>query len=255
MAAVPIVTPVRFPPELMDFEGWTDTKRILVILAHPDDPEFFCGASLIRWAILGHEIHYCLLTTGQKGSQEKEVKPDGIAKVRRSEQQEAADFIGVKSVDYLDYDDGELFPDLHMREQMVEVIRRYTPQIIITSDPQNFITLENRVNHPDHRVAGEAVLGAAFPAAGNAQFVRPGNANSNLQLVNPEEVWLSATNQPNLVIDISDYYEQKLAAISCHKSQIGDKEEFFKRMKSRSYTDPESGNKLYIERFKRAILK
>jgi LmbE family N-acetylglucosaminyl deacetylase len=255
MAAVPIVTPVRFPPELNDFEGWVETKRILVILAHPDDPEFFCGATLIRWAKLGHEIHYCLITTGQKGSQKQEVNPEGIAKIRMMEQQEAAKFIGVKSVKFLDYIDGELFPDLQMREDLVSVIRRYTPQIIVTSDPQNYVSLENRLNHPDHRAAGEVVLGAAFPAAGNAQFVVPGNEHPNSHLVQIEEVWLSATNQPNLVIDISDYFEQKLAAISCHRSQIGDQAEFVKRMRSRFYQEPDSGKNLYIERFKRTILR
>ncbi len=255
MAAVPIVTPVKFPSELMDYEGWTETKRILVILAHPDDPEFFCGASLIRWSSLGHEIHYCLLTSGQKGSQEKEINPERISQIRRIEQLEAAKFIRVKSVEFLDYVDGELFPDLRMREKIVNVIRRIAPQIIITSDPQNYVTLENRINHPDHRAAGEAVLGAAFPAAGNPHFTVSDDGSIVAQTVNPEEVWLSATNQPNLVIDISEFIEQKLAAISCHRSQIGDKDEFYKRMKARSYLDHESGKNLFIERFKRIVLK
>ncbi len=255
MAAVPIVTPVKFPPELTDYEGWTETKRILVILAHPDDPEFFCGASLVRWSSLGHEIHYCLLTSGQKGSQESEINPERISQIRRTEQLEAAKFIGVRSVDFLDYVDGELFPDLRMREKVVYVIRRIAPQIIITSDPQNYVTLENRLNHPDHRAAGEAVLGAAFPAAGNPHFTVSDDGKFISQSVNPEEVWLSATNQPNLVIDISKYYEQKLAAISFHRSQTGDNEEFIRRMKARSYVDPESGKNLFIERFKRIVLK
>ena len=90
---MPIVTRVNFPPKLTDFEGWEETKRILVILAHPDDPEFFCGATLFRWAKLGHEIHYCLLTSGQKGSPESEINPEGISKIRKLEQQEAADFM------------------------------------------------------------------------------------------------------------------------------------------------------------------
>lgn len=255
MAAVPIVTPVKFPPELNDFEGWVETKRILVILAHPDDPEFFCGASLIRWANLGHEIHYCLLTSGQKGSQEREINPERISKIRRMEQQEAADFIGVRSIEFLEYLDGELFPDFHMRQKLVRVIRRISPQIVITSDPQNYVSLENRLNHPDHRAAGDAVLGAVFPAAGNTQFTFSGIDNVDFQVVNPEEVWLSATNQPNLVIDVSDYYEQKLAAISCHKSQIGNIEEFYNRMRARSYSDLESGKNIFIERFKRTVLK
>jgi hypothetical protein len=48
-------------------EGWEAPQTILVILAHPDDPEFFCGASIARWTSLGHTVHYCLLTRGDKG--------------------------------------------------------------------------------------------------------------------------------------------------------------------------------------------
>lgn len=249
------IVPVKFPAELVDFEGWTETKRILVILAHPDDPEFFCGATLIRWASLGHEIHYCLLTTGQKGSPDKDVNPERISNIRKLEQQNAADLIGIKNVRFLRYMDGELFPDLNMRIQVVKEIRRVNPQIIITSDPQNYVTIENRLNHPDHRAAGEVVLGAAFPASGNLHFsvsVEPGTES---ELVNPEEVWLSATNRPNLVIDVTNYYERKLAAISCHASQIGNYGEFEKRMLARSFKDPESGNDLFLERFLRTNLK
>jgi Uncharacterized proteins, LmbE homologs len=47
-------------------DSWDTLQKILVILAHPDDPEFFCGATLARWARAGHEIHYLLLTCGDK---------------------------------------------------------------------------------------------------------------------------------------------------------------------------------------------
>ena len=46
-------------------------QRILVMLAHPDDPEFFCGATLARWAAAGHHIRYCLLTCGYKGTEDR----------------------------------------------------------------------------------------------------------------------------------------------------------------------------------------
>src|SRR5258706_14115368 len=48
-------------------DHWEASQKILVILAHPDDPEFFCDATLARWARAGHEITYYLLTCGVKG--------------------------------------------------------------------------------------------------------------------------------------------------------------------------------------------
>lgn len=255
VAAVLPVTSVNYPPELKDFEGWDEPKRILVILAHPDDPEFFCGATLIRWVKVGHEIRYCLLTNGQRGSQDKDLDPEVIGIRRKVEQAEAADFIGVKSIDYLGYMDGDLTPNLTMREQIVSVIRRYAPQIVVTSDPQNYVSLENRLNHPDHRAAGQITLDAAFPAAGNPQFYKEQIEKGKLLPVNPEEIWISATNQPNLQIDVTDYFDLKLEAISQHRSQIGDKAEFISRMRTRAITNEVTGKKMYLERFKRVRLK
>jgi len=49
-----------------NIENWQEKQKILVFLAHPDDPEFFCGAMIARWVSLGHELHYCLLTQVKK---------------------------------------------------------------------------------------------------------------------------------------------------------------------------------------------
>ncbi len=54
----------------MEFEPWNTPQEILVILAHPDDPEFFCGATLAKWAREGHHITYQLITCGDKGFNE-----------------------------------------------------------------------------------------------------------------------------------------------------------------------------------------
>ena len=254
MAAVQIVTISKSSAEIEDFEGWKEAKRILVILAHPDDPEFFCGATLIRWAKAGHEIRYCLITKGQRGSQDIQLSIEEIAKIRIIEQQNAANYIGVKSVEFLGEMDGELSPSLELRKDIVKLIRKYAPQIIVTSDPQNYVTVDNRLNHPDHRAAGEIVLGAAFPAAGNGQIYKTKENTSMGIPVSPEEIWISATNQPNLIVDVSQYYEEKLEAISKHASQIGEKEAFITRMKSRTFIDPKTNAPIFIERFKRVIL-
>jgi len=255
MAVVLTVTKSKFPAAIEDFESWTQAKRILVFLAHPDDPEFFCGATLIRWVRAGHEVRYCLFTKGQRGSPDIHLSIDEISRIRQTEQQNAAKYIGVKSVEFLDEMDGELLSSLSIRKEVVLRIRQYAPQIIVTSDPQNYVTLDNRINHPDHRAAGEIVLGAAFPAAGNPQIYKLITNEIAGIPVNPEEVWISATNQPNLNIDITYYYDAKLEAIAMHASQIGEKDAFIERMKSRSILDPTTNLPIFVERFKRAILK
>jgi LmbE family N-acetylglucosaminyl deacetylase len=245
---------IKFPPVLKDFEGWTEKKKILVILAHPDDPEFFMGATLARWGMLGHEIRYCLLTTGQKGSQDVNQKPEDLAALRKVEQQNAADVIGVKSVEFMDYVDGEVVPDLEMRKKVVRVIRKYRPQIVVSSDPLNYFPGDNRVNHPDHRAAGQVVLEASFPAAGNPKFFPELIKEEGLEPVNPMELWFSIPAQANLEVNVNEYFEAKMDAIAFHKSQIGpDVEKFKEMLRDHWGIDGEDGKKVYTERFKRIV--
>ena len=242
---------------IMNFEpeNWTNTKRILVILAHPDDPDFFCGAMLSRWCKQGHEIHYCLLTKGQKGGQDADIDPVELGEKRVLEQQAAARELGVKSVEFLDYVDGEVIPDLEMRKKIVRVIRKWKPDILVTSDPLNLFQ-NGRINHPDHRAAGQAVLDAAFPAAGSAMFFPELVKQEGLAPHSVDEVWLSATSNANFSLDVTDYFEDKLRAIHCHRSQIGSSlEEFDNFMRKRFTTDPVSGRSVFLERFCRIMMK
>lgn len=233
-------------------EGWTDKKRILVILAHPDDPEFFCGAMIARWCKLGHEVRYCLLTKGHKGASDLSISSEELAAKRVIEQNAAAESLGVKSVEFLDYVDGEVIPDLEMRKKIVRVIRKWKPDILLTSDPLNMFPTDTRINHPDHRAAGQAVVDAVFPAAGNPMFFSELMQEEGLEPHTVQEVWLSATAQPNLCIDLTDYFEDKLKAIHCHRSQINVPfEKFDSWMRERFTKDPESKKIWYEERFKR----
>jgi LmbE family N-acetylglucosaminyl deacetylase len=245
---------VKFPPVLEDFEGWKEKKKILVILAHPDDPEFFMGATLARWGALDHEIRYCLLTTGQKGSQDFNQRPEELAALRKIEQQNAADTLKVKSVEFLDYIDGEVVPDLEMRKKIVRVIRHHRPQIVISSDPLNYFPGDNRVNHPDHRAAGQAVLDAVFPAAGNPMFFPELISEEKLPPVNVAELWFSIPAEANLVVDVSSYFDEKIKAILCHRSQINmDLNKFTEMMKTRWVTVNEQWQQVYLERFRRIV--
>ena len=233
-------------------EGWQDKKKILVILAHPDDPEFFCGATIAHWCADGHEVHYCLLTRGQKGAPDLTRSADEIADLRVKEQISAAEFLGVNSVEFMDYVDGELFPDLEMRKKVVRVIRQLKPEILVTSDPLNLFPGDNRINHPDHRAAGQVVIDAAFPAAGNPMFFPELIREENLESHSVEEIWLSATAQPNFCINVIDHFETKMKAIQHHASQIQrDAEAFEKMMRTRITINLATGKNVFEERFKR----
>ena len=85
-----------------------DVRRILVVVAHPDDAEFGCGGSVARWVADGCEVVYCLLTSGNRGSDDPTMLPEQLAVIRVDKQRAAARVLGVKDVVFLGYPDGEL---------------------------------------------------------------------------------------------------------------------------------------------------
>jgi LmbE family N-acetylglucosaminyl deacetylase len=231
-------------------DAWETPQKILVILAHPDDPEFFCGATLARWVRAGHEVHYCLLTCGDKGSYDRDKTAEEICQIRHAEQQAAAAVIGAKSVQFLDLPDGYLVPSVELRRDVVRVIRQERPDILVSCDPTNlFPSTTYGINHPDHRYAGQVVVDAVFPAAGNSHFF-PELLTEGLEPYMPKEMWLSLAAQPNLALDVTDTWDVKIRAIQEHKSQIAEPEKFIERMKSRRTEDSTEENPRYEEKFR-----
>lgn len=209
------------------------SQRVLVVLAHPDDPEFFCGATLAKWARAGKEIHYLLLTCGDKGSDIPDMTPELLCADRQAEQRAAAAIIGAREVVFLDYRDGELANTRQVQRDIVRAIRRVQPHIVVSCDPTTLFRPNNAgVNHPDHRAAGAATLDAIFPAAGNRMYF-PELLAEGLEPHAPKEVWLSVTNEPSIWVNISDTIEIKLAALRAHASQIKDPAALEKRIRDR----------------------
>lgn len=231
--------------------SWETPQKILVILAHPDDPEFFCGASLAKWARAGHEITYLLLTCGDKGfnpTTHADMTPDKLCALRHVEQRNAADVIGAKAVHFLDVEDGYLIPSLDLRRDIVREIRRHKPDILVTCDPQNLFAMYG-LNHPDHRACGQVVLDAVFPAAGSPVFF-PELLAEGFEPHMPKEVWCSLTMQPNIVLDVTTTWEIKLEAIKKHKTQVPDPVKLAERMKARRAEDSTEENPRYEEKFR-----
>jgi len=239
-------------------EGSTggSSKRVLVILAHPDDPEFFCGGTIARWCEEGREVHYCLLTKGEKGSDDPAIDPTALAARRREEQSAAAQVLGVRSVTFLGYPDGMLSPDLTLRKDIVRQIRRLQPDVVVTCDPTNFFPGYRYINHPDHRAAGHAALDAIFPASGSGQYFQELALEEGLLPHKVREVYVSAAQHPNTTIDVTQYVGQKIEAIRQHESQVGESKDLPERIRKRM-RDPESpsDSPRFIERFKRIELR
>ncbi len=236
---------------------WKSPQLILVILAHPDDPEFFCGGTIAKWIKDGHKVKYCLLTKGEKGTN-KNFQPndiDAIKKLRIEEQNRAAAILGVNEVFFYDNPDGYLLPNLLLRRQVVKAIRRIKPDIVVSCDPTNYYIRDTYINHPDHRAAGQVVVDSVFPAAQNQSFFPDLLIGEGLQPHDVKEVWLSLPTSSNIVIDVTSTWELKVRALHEHKSQIGDQKEFDKRMLARHTEDSADENPRFEEIFRRIVFQ
>lgn len=234
------------------FVDWEETMNILVILAHPDDPEFFMGGTIAMWNKLGHKISYLLLTKGERGISEQYPETEQLKGVREIEQRNAADVLGVGVVDFLDYPDGMLEVNLDNRRQLVAEIRKRQPDIVVSSDPQTFFHTYY-INHPDHRAAGLLTMEAVFPAAGNPGFFHE-QIEQGLKPTQIKELWMSLTLDPNITLDVSDYWQIRLEALKKHVSQIGDPALFVQKWNQRRQEATESDSN-YYEHFRRVILR
>jgi LmbE family N-acetylglucosaminyl deacetylase len=221
----------------------------MVIVAHPDDPEFFCGGTIALWCANGTEIRYLILTNGNKGSDDPDMTPEKLAAIRIKEQQAAADVLGVKQVIYFDEPDGELQHTRGLRQRVVSEIRRYKPEVVITLDPSRYFFGDRYINHADHRAAGEVAIDAVFPAARNRMY-HPELLNHGLEPHTVKEVYLTGTGEPNLWVDISDAFDTKIKAIRCHASQIAGRDDLDERIRERSIATDQYGRDVLHEEFR-----
>ena len=107
-------------------DNWESPQKILVVLAHPDDPEFFCGGTTTRWIKSGHHVNYCLLTCGDKGTKDFSLDSRKLCSIRRAEQLAAAKVLGVEDVTFLNYPDGYLVADLKLRKDVTRINTQVT---------------------------------------------------------------------------------------------------------------------------------
>ena len=195
--------------------------RAMVVQAHPDDAEFGCAGTVARWAAAGAEVVYVLGTSGDKGSDDLEMSSERLIETREAEQRAAARILGVKEVEFLRFRDAELVADLALRLAITRMIRKHRPEALICQDPTARWYAQEYIQHPDHIAMGEATLAAVFPSARD-RLTFPQLAAEGLVPHKVEHVYLDGAKEPDVWIDITAFFDTKVAALKAHASQIGE---------------------------------
>lgn len=218
-------------------------QRIMVITAHPDDADFSCSGSVAKWVAQGAEVVYVLCTSGDKGTSNPEAIPEQVAANREEEQLNSAKVLGLKAVEFLREPDGGVEDTPELRGKIVRMIRKHRPDRVVTQDP-----FRRPHTHRDHRTVGLVTMDAVFPYARDYLHY-PEHIKEGLEPHIVKEVLLIMAGEPDYWEDITDYWETKLAAGLCHRSQIGDPENWERRRREQSEQNLKNG--ALTEAFKR----
>ena len=198
-------------------------ERILVVAAHPDDVDFGAAGSVAAWTQAGVQVSYCIVTDGDAGGFDEAVTRSDMARIRREEQTAAAREVGVTDLHWLGHPDGRLTPSLELRRDISRVIRQVRPQRVVTQSPQrNWQRIF--ASHPDHLATGEATLCAVYPDARNP-FAHPELLQEGLEPHAVAEVWLMGGPEPDTVVDVTDTFSRKVAALRRHVSQVAHRDD------------------------------
>ena len=191
--------------------------QVMVITPHPDDAEYGVAGTAARWTRQGKDVIYVVCTNGDKGTNDANMKPEILVRIREREQLAAAKLLGVREVIFLHYPDQALEDTPEFRKEIVRLIRMYQPGTVVTADPYR-----RYVWHRDHRITGQITLDAVFPYARDF-LAYPDLLEQGLQPHKVKGVWLWGSEEPNYCSNITDTFDIKIAALRCHKSQVGDK--------------------------------
>jgi bacillithiol biosynthesis deacetylase BshB1 len=177
--------------------------HLLAVGAHPDDVELTCGGTLIKAARQGHRTGIIDLTRGETASQ-------GTPETRQAEAAEAAHVMGVAERVNAGLPDAHLHNTDETRTAVVQLLRALRPRVVILPFPVG--------RHPDHRITSELCRDACF-LAGLRNYSASGEAHR------PDKLLFALAYRedpvkPSFVVDVSDEFDAKMAAIHCYASQF-----------------------------------
>jgi len=221
--------------------------QVMVVTPHPDDAEYGVAGTVARWISDGKEVVYVVCTNGEKGTSDVNMKPGKLVRIREEEQTAAARSLGVREVIFLGHPDQGLEDTPEFREELVRLIRMYRPETVVTADPYR-----RYVWHRDHRITGQVTLDAVFPYARD-HLSYPDLMKEGLHPHKVREILFWASEDVNYRSNITATFHLKLAALRCHKSQVGHipPQELEERLRQRHKTMAEGEDFHLAEAFHR----
>jgi len=180
---------------------------ILAFGAHPDDAEIGCGGLLLKLKDRGYRTGIAYLTVGEMGSR-------GTPEVRRQELMAAAKVLGLDYVEVLDFQDCRLSDTFENRLKIAAIVRRQQPTIVLA--PYWDGPPGRGIGHTDHQTAGYLVSHGVNFAHLRALPLddEPHSVANIFYYLFPRE------SPPSFVVDISDYIDQWVEMLKCHRSQF-----------------------------------
>ncbi len=189
--------------------GQQKTLRLLIIGAHPDDADN-CGGLAARYIALGHKARLVSVTNGCAGHQS--TGGGALAKRRFEEARRAGETIGAHYT-VLDNPDGELTPSLDVRRQIIQTIREFKPDLIVSPRPNDY--------HPDHRYTATLIQDAAYMVTvPNIVPSIPHLEKNPVIVYTHDDFQKPVPFKPDVVVDITEFIEKKIDMLDCHESQM-----------------------------------
>ena len=201
------MTDSQSAPQLPDLPD--DFSSVLVIVAHPDDPEYGIGAAVGTWTRAGKRVGYVLASRGEAGIEGMD--PGRAAVVRTAEQAAACAEVGVESLVFLDQPDGRILQTPELRTAIAREIRSFRPDIVVLLNFQQ--TWGGvRFNSADHRNLGQAAVDA-IGDAGN-EWIVPGQRYDGVTRI------LEFGAHPTHRVDVTESLEAAIASLACHREYL-----------------------------------
>jgi LmbE family N-acetylglucosaminyl deacetylase len=247
-------------PEAPDFSG----RTILAVFAHPDDESLACGGTLARLSDAGARVVVVCASRGERGSlTDRSLLSGGdLAGARVHELHEAARVLGVAEVIVLQHPDGDLrwanVPQFHA--EIVSAIERYHPDGVITFAEDGLYWHLDHIGVHERTYTAVKSLGAAAPPLYYVtmqqgvmrEIVEAAVSNGLMLESNPFDIEPDAfgdhAKPPTFVVDVHEWVPRKLAALRCHRTQIGPNNPL------RHLTEEQARRLLGVERFRRSPL-
>jgi LmbE family N-acetylglucosaminyl deacetylase len=202
-------------------------RRLMCVLAHPDDETFGPGGTIARYAREGVRVSVVIATSGQAGrAAGLASSPEELGRLREQEARAAAKFLGVQTIHFFGYMDGKLSEadEAEVEEKVVRLLREERPDIVITFGPEGAGN-----EHPDHKRISQITTKAVCRADDPDAFPQQIKAGLAPHLVmkfyytsgraTPWREMTTAFMPITTVIDISDLVDTKLDAFKLHSSQ------------------------------------